>query len=235
MHPKNKFGFLILALALTVTLLATACAAKESAIAAEHSINGRTAGTMFSDPGLAGLARSACDGDAAGVETSIRSGANPNGAGQDGFTPLAWAINCENLAGIEQLLAAGANPNQDMNGYSPVYVALYTKNPSVLKLLLKSGADINYVSPRSQDSLLGEAFDVGDQTGNWVPFDTLLAAGADINREDIVQRTVATKAALHGRFVRSLKFSKEVTTTISRIWRALPTELLRLLIKNLFA
>lgn len=172
-------------------------AGAQSAGCMEHEIDGNTAREEFADQQLASLAKAACEGDVAGVERALKRGASPNGQGVESVTPLAWAVNCENLSGIEALLKAGGNPNQLIgDDFSPTFAAATMWNPAILKILLKHGGDPNaYRKGDLSKTALAEALSVGIDGHGWDNFYALLDAGADINRADEMGRTIATKAA----------------------------------------
>ena len=165
-------------------LFLSACAGEDrtrvKAMNKEHMVGGKTAGDVFS-PELAKLARAACTGDMAGVEAAIRAGADPNGKGYEGVTPLIWAENCESIAGIEALLAAEADPNLRFGDTTPVCLAAGMDNPAILNLLLKHGGDPNCARPNSRWNALIIAFGSGMERKRWDNYYALLDAGADIN------------------------------------------------------
>jgi ankyrin repeat protein len=163
----------------------------------EHTVGGKAAGDVFS-PDLARLARAACLGDTADVEAAISAGADPNGKGYEGVTPLLWAVNCQNLKGIEALLDAGADPNHKVGGrFSATYAAATQPHPEPLKLLLRRGGDPNTYSGKEGNevnrSALQAALSLGIR-GHWDNWYALLDAGADVNRHDDLGHSIATDA-----------------------------------------
>ncbi|HVW61451.1 MAG TPA: ankyrin repeat domain-containing protein, partial [Puia sp.] len=54
---------------------------------------------------------------------------------------------------LEQLLNAGANPNDTMDGYSPLMAAALNGTAEAMKILIRYGADINYINPDSLTAL----------------------------------------------------------------------------------
>lgn len=105
-------------------------------------LNGRSAASVFSDSKVAELANAACDGAATRVKPLVQDGADVNGQGTQGITPLIWAMSCHNYAGISALLEQGANPNLPMaNGSTAVYLAAGGSDPKILPLLLDHGGN----------------------------------------------------------------------------------------------
>jgi hypothetical protein len=147
---------------------------------AEFRLNDKTASETFADPATAALTRAACDGDAAAVRRAAQAGGQPNANGLRGMTPLVWAIACENVTGMSALLDAGANPNEPIrDAGSAVLVAATYRNPDLLRDLLRHGGNADARDQR--DSALSTAFRLGVHSGDFTNYETLLAAGADIN------------------------------------------------------
>lgn len=165
---------------------AGAALTKDDAPGREFAVEGKTAADVFSEPGLASLARAACQGEISVVDRAVKAGANPNGVGLEGTTPLFWALRCENLAGVEALLRLGANPNQKFPGeagFSPVFAAAGMKDGAFLKLMLAHGGDPNASIDDGGDwTALKAALFRGMDENGWDNFEALLDGGADINR-----------------------------------------------------
>jgi uncharacterized protein len=170
----------------------------------EHKVGGMTVEQEFPDSKVAALARSACDGDLDAVNSALKRGADPNGKGKDGATPIFWAMACENARGVEALLKAGADPNYRLPaGDTPVTVAAGIKSPDILKLLLKYHGDPNATNDRRPyvaGNALANALSVGIYGYGWDNYYALLDAGADINKATDVGETIATAAASLGAF-----------------------------------
>jgi len=170
----------------------------------EHKIGGMTADQEFPDPKVATLARSACDGDLDTLYRVLKDGADPNGKGKDGATPIFWAMACQGVQGVEALLKAGADPNQRLpEGDTPVTVAAGMKSPAILKLLLKYHGDPNAINesrPYVAGNALANALTVGIYGYGWDNYYALLDAGANINKATDFGETIATAAASLGAF-----------------------------------
>jgi ankyrin repeat protein len=165
----------------------------------EHRVGDRTANDVFGATPLARLATAACRGDEQGIAAALRDGADVNGQGHDGVTPLLWALGCDNARGIEALLKAGANPNQDVGAGTAVYLAATRHDHRVLRVLLQHGGDANAFDANTGMTALQEAFSLGLHGFGWDNYDALLAK-ADLNRADEHGWTIATEAAAMGRF-----------------------------------
>lgn len=171
---------------------------------AQHSVGNKSVHEVFNDAALARLAHQACVGDVDGVRASLRAEVDPNGEGQQGVTPLFWAITCKNLDGVEALLMGGADPNLLYGGkFSATFQASsYVEDPELLRALLRSGGNPNSRYAGSQQTALTEALDYGARTGRWENWRTLLDAGADINAADSGGGTIAIRAVALGEFDR---------------------------------
>ena len=147
---------------------------------AEFRLNNKSAAETFADPATAALTRAACDGDAPAVARAIAAGGQPNGAGLRNVSPLVWAVACESIAGVTALLDGGANPSQPAGeAGSAILVAASYRNPELLRLLLRRGGSPD--ARHEDESALSTAFRLGVFSQDFTNYETLLAAGADIN------------------------------------------------------
>jgi hypothetical protein len=150
---------------------------------AERRFLGKSAEDVFKAPGLADLAKAACDGNVKAMDSALSRGAKINGLSIDGGTPLLWAVLCGNTTGVEHLLKMGADPNYRNGGKaSATLAASYVENGDVLKSLLRY-----HGNPNSDDGYSHTALDaaiiLGIDKGRWNNYYTLLNSGADINYE----------------------------------------------------
>src|SRR5262252_8533750 len=81
------------------------------------------ASLALSDAGASALSDAAAHGDSAGVAKLIKSSAGEvNQPGQDGMTPLLWAVQANDVEMTRMLLAAGADANlANRYGIAPLW------------------------------------------------------------------------------------------------------------------
>lgn len=176
----------------------------QQALCVEHKVGDKTTSDVFTDIVLRRLAEAACQGNEAAIRSALQEGANPNGAGLRGITPLVWAVSCDSVAGIKGLLAAGANPNQVIGKEftSVVYVAVRRFDPGPLKALLDAGAEATVFDLTSERTGISQALLHGIDTGDWRHWELMLPK-IDINQPyDKFGETIAVRAARLGQFER---------------------------------
>jgi len=149
----------------------------------------------FSDPVQFRLAEAACKGDLTEMRRSFDEGAAADGEGEDGVTPLLWALRCHSLDGVRVLLERGADPNRMLRGTPTSEYATRLEDVRFLELFLRHGADPNASRNAYFGSLLDVALLRGIDKGIWSQWDLLLRSGVDINRPDHNGDTTAMKAA----------------------------------------
>ena len=106
----------------------------------------------LSNAGASALSDAAAHGDAAGVEKLIKSSAGDvNRPGQDGMTPLLWAVQANDVEMTRMLLAAGADANlANRYGIAPLWVAATNRNAALVALLLERGANASATLPTAR-------------------------------------------------------------------------------------
>lgn len=179
-------------------------AATQQAGCMEHNVGGKTVADVFTDAAIRQLAQAACRGERKAVLSAVQAGANPNGTGLRGMTPLAWAVSCDSVAGVQALIAAGANPNQAIGDdfSSVVYLAVGRSDPAPLKALLDAGVDANVYDLKSERTGIGQALSRGIDTGDWRHWELMLGK-VDINRPyNRLGNTIAVDAARLNQFER---------------------------------
>lgn len=170
----------------------------------EHKVGDKSTSDVFAEDGMRRLAEAACKGDETGVRSAVQRGANPNGGGLRGLTPLVWAVSCDSVAGVKALLAAGANPNQSIGKEftSVVYVAARRFDPGPLKALLDAGAEANVFDLTSDRTGISQALLHGIDTDDWRHWELMLPK-IDINQPyDRFGETIALRAARLGQHQR---------------------------------
>ena len=105
---------------------------------------------------------------------------DPNKRGDDGSTPLLWAVHKGDVAEVKRLLRLGANLKLANNyGASPMSLAAEVANPEILKVRLEAGADPDSANPEGMTALLAVA-----RTGNVEAAQALLKAGAKVDAKE---------------------------------------------------
>ena len=92
------------------------------------------------------LLEAAANGDIDTVKTLLKHGANPNGQEQWVFSakPLTRAVQFRRVAVVQELLKAGARIDEmDWDGETVLHVAAENGELSILKMLIRAGADVN--------------------------------------------------------------------------------------------
>ncbi len=162
----------------------------------ETKFGDMTAARAFADPKDAQLAEAAAQGDVAKVQQLLRSGANAQAVGADGITPLIWAVAAGNVEGAKALLLAGADPNHKMRwDESAMSIAVVSKDPTLLKLLLQHKGDPNLRSTSNEPLLhmaVGHKLDYSASQS----LEVLLEYGADINILDSTMSAADVAVAL---------------------------------------
>ncbi|MGH8018111.1 MAG: ankyrin repeat domain-containing protein [Opitutaceae bacterium] len=109
------------------------------------------ASRYFTDTAVLDLVDAAARGDVKGIDVAIKSGADVNAQGTDGFVPLAYAFLSMNTKGFSALLDRGADPNakvEKLPGRTTSMVGLATQGDNTywLKKLIEHGAEINFAT-----------------------------------------------------------------------------------------
>ena len=135
----------------------------------------------LSNAGASALSDAAAHGDAAGLEKLIKtSAADVNQPGQDGMTPLLWAVQGNDVEMARMLLGAGADANlPNRYGIAPLWVAATNRNPALVALLLERGANASATLPNGETALMAAA-----RSGDVESINALIHAGADPNARE---------------------------------------------------
>ena len=105
---------------------------------------------------------------------------NINQADNDGWTPLFWAIQYENVQVINLLLKEGANPNSvDNDSRTPIFGVCGNGNKKIFDILIKKGT-ITTIEDFQKTTPLKLAISYG----HYSIVSALLALGTKINKEE---------------------------------------------------
>lgn len=170
-----------------------------SSCGALTKLGGQTISQTFEDEKVVSLVKAADAGEADKVAQLVRQGANPNAVGNNGATPLLWALNARNHRGLEALLQAGADPNllTEKVGNSAMYFASMGDDPELLHLLLKYRGNPNHPE---QGQIKERPLSQAAAYGRIENMKLLLEAGADINAHDQFNASAATKTLALSKF-----------------------------------
>ena len=160
--------------------------------------------TFTSDPLVRRLAIAVDRGEESAIAAAVNAGADVNSRGKDGYCLLFWAMARNNVTGFDALLKQGADleadyrdtrflPDESYNS-SVLRVALGCVNPDFVKVALHNGLQPEYVAhPVDGMTLMHHA----SQVGATAVIETLLVAGADINRRDASGYTAIVNVMMH--------------------------------------
>jgi ankyrin repeat protein len=137
------------------------------------------------------------------VRGAIADGINVNAIGSKGQTALMYAASYGHISIIQVLLDAGADPNilseeggigEEMTALMHVVSSFFANNRAeIVKLLVRSGADVNLKGIRGQTALM---FALKDSES----VKALIEAGADLNARDDRGNSVLMLAHTQGNF-----------------------------------
>ncbi|MCL4182552.1 MAG: ankyrin repeat domain-containing protein [Burkholderiaceae bacterium] len=198
MNTRIRYTRFVAVLVLAALPLSGNCQASAASDSSEFRLNSTTAIDVFGRSALGELARAAAAGRAAEVARLVKAGVDPNGRGAEGVTPLFWSFFARNAEGMKALLRAGADPDLPMHFKTKagewdeylVVSAAQAEAVELLEILLEHGADPESLS--SQDT----ALTAGAACLECIKL--LVRHGANVNRQPLVGRTVATVAAAIG-------------------------------------
>ena len=141
-----------------------------------------------SDPTFGALLKAIERDDLPAVDRIVSSGAAVNTHGEDGMTPLLWAMRAKSKSGFLWLLEHGADPDRPLTGasaalgYSVAHIAArVTDDPYWSETVLKHGGNRNIVAPSHFGNT--QIFDA-IQRKNRAALDGLIRAGADLNHQN---------------------------------------------------
>lgn len=157
----------------------------------------------YSDENLIVLIEAVVEGDIEEVESLLESGIDPNIIDIEGWTPLMWATQINNLDMINLLIEYGANPDIVDYYYEETALIIATNNNYVeaIKILLENGADPNLIDSYGLTPLISAVSNSNSET-----IRTLLETGADPNISNIYGLTPLMSASTYG----NLEAAKEL-------------------------
>jgi len=124
--------------------------------------------------GNAALVEATVNGDMPTVRQLLVKGANVNGRGSGGFTPLMFAASQRHVELVKLLLTKGADVNaQTGNGHTAL---MCTGDARIVETLLAAGADVNAQRRDGMTPLI-----IAVTIGNAPTVGLLLAKSADVN------------------------------------------------------
>ena len=146
----------------------------------EHTVGDKTSTDVFGAGDLRAVAEAACRGDG----DAVRALAEP---------------------GMRALLELGADPNHRVDrpsGQTAVLFAATYDNGDLLRVLLEHGGNPNAVELTRHHSALTQAISsgMGVERDNWENYETLLAAGADLDMVISGRETAAIFASSMNRY-----------------------------------
>lgn len=113
----------------------------------------------------------------------------------NGFPIFALALMTQDdIEVVKKFLAQGAKINDSSVGVSSLFIAAgYQKNPEIIKLLIKEGADVNFANENGQTPLLF----VAENNFNPQIAKYLVEAGADVNHKNKAGTGILLSAAMY--------------------------------------
>jgi ankyrin repeat protein len=118
--------------------------------AAGEALSKMKASNLFSSSRETAMAEAAARGQTGKVKELLDLGVDVNVRGNDGVTPLMWALVQGSKPGFKYLLEHGANPNlQTTQGDSVMELSSIHEDPDYLALALKNKGDPNLVNPET--------------------------------------------------------------------------------------
>ncbi|MFT7540532.1 MAG: ankyrin repeat protein [Gammaproteobacteria bacterium] len=137
------------------------------------------------------LAAAAGEGDVERVASLIREGVDPNQQGEDGVTPLVWAVHSASLSGTRALLELGADPNiASDSGDTALHLAVLSCRPDLVRALVERGANVRCPGAGARTPLMAAAL-----SGSVESVRVLLELGGDASRRDRAGNTALHYAA----------------------------------------
>jgi ankyrin repeat protein len=133
-------------------------------------------------------------GEVSRVETLLAAGAEVNGKGANGVTPLFGAAVSGHLDVVKALLAAGADVNaKTVSGFTALTASSERGYVGIVQALLLKNADVNAEDVQGATALM-----MASQNGHMDIVKVLLAANADVNAKSPTGVTALMVATVQG-------------------------------------
>ena len=171
--------------------------------------------------GVTALSDAAFLGDVRSISALLKSGADVNGADQDGITPLHRAATSRSVLAVGLLLGHGADPNaRDVAGCTPLHYSSFCGLTDISHMLLSAGGD---PLRRNRDRLT--PIDVAKAEGREGVVKLLTGAYTKVENLDFSHGVVlegTLKAKREGNSIGVMLFRwKSKHVVLSRFYRAL--------------
>ncbi len=146
----------------------------------------------------------ASQGDCSGVRGELEKGVPVDARDEQDFTPLAYAAGSSDAdeAMVTLLIDSGAEVDAavDKSRTNPFGLAVCSGDLMKAQILLYSGADINFVSPKGYTVLINVVYSLHDDEKLVQVVDFLVSNGVNINCETDYDETPLSVASRLGRF-----------------------------------
>ena len=128
------------------------------------------------------------------LANAVTTRADPNQLRPDGSTPLAWAVENQDVDAVRQLLKQGARVSGAGDpSVSPLIIACQYGDPAILEMLLNAGADVKVAR---DDGITALSVCAGTAPTSIVT--RMIAAGAEVEKADANGQTPVMWAAAKG-------------------------------------
>jgi len=160
-----------------------------------------SASEVFQDPDEIRLAEAVASGDQQTISALAQQGVDVDARGEIGISLLHWGFFQQSIEGMLALLAAGADPaSGDIYGNTVLHYAAMAEDPKFLEALLSAGVNPDLCNRDVRETPLFIAIEHGHEP----QCRTLLAAGANIEAQDVMWNRPLHRAAEAGNLAQVL-------------------------------
>jgi ankyrin repeat protein len=161
-------------------------------VTADLLIRAHADANIANDLGMTPLSRACTNGSAALVEILLNAGANPNTRIATGETPIMTCAGTGNADAVRMLMARGADVNakEPSQNQDALMWAASERHPTVVRLLVESGAD-----PRAHTKKGFTALHFAAREGDIDSVRHLLASGVSVNLRSLPDPAIASLPA----------------------------------------